>query len=122
VNEGKPANLAPRPPTEGPEARLRIHRRLNFWRDRLVRYWIWIDSSKVGQIGWGETRDIAVTPGRHEVKVTIQRFWSSEVLPVVVEAGEVLALECGPGITTIVTLSVLRNRYLQVTLAPVASN
>ncbi len=61
-------------------------------------------------------------PGNHQIKVTLQKYWSSEDLPIMAKAGEMVALECGPGTATIVTTFFRRRRYLRITFDPSTSS
>lgn len=64
-------------------------------RDRLRKYRILIDGSRVGTIGPGEVVDFPLAPGPHRLKIRIDWCASPEVETELAD-GEVVDFECSP--------------------------
>jgi hypothetical protein len=76
---------------------LRLHSIENRWRDRLSRYWVYVDSVKRGWVRWGDVGEFRLEPGEHRVWLKYSGFLSSKEIVVASRLGEVVELRCGPG-------------------------
>jgi hypothetical protein len=74
-----------------------IRRLENPWRDRLSRYWVYIDSVKSGWLRRGDVSKFPLEPGEHRVQLRYSCFLSSKEIVVVAQPMEVVELSCGPG-------------------------
>lgn len=82
---------------------VRVTRKPAPWRDRLRPYKVVIDGTVKGMIRNGETKDFIVPSGHHEVRMKID-WTGSDPSAVDVEAGQVAALECEPGGSTMTSV------------------
>jgi hypothetical protein len=83
---------------------IRLHRQGGFFRDSLRGYRVRIDGSPVGRILSGETKDFFVPPGRHRVRLTLDRFWTSHEAVLEIHADEVAEFTCRPSTWTMPSL------------------
>lgn len=75
----------------------------------LRSYRVLIDGRKVDKLAAGETKRYAVAAGDHQVSITLD-LYKSKPLPIDVQAGETLMLECGDkGPTNIADAFSMRN-------------
>jgi len=99
------------------ESVIRVHRQQGFYRDSLRRYQARIDGSPVGTIGPGETEDFFVPPGRHGVRLTLDRIWTSREAVLEIHADEVAEFTCRPSASAIpsLVLGLVRpHRYIRL--------
>jgi hypothetical protein len=73
-----------------------MRRQDGYYRDRLRNYRVRIDGNPVGEIAQGETKDFFVPPGKHRVRLTIDRLWGSREVALQVGEGEVAEFTCSP--------------------------
>ena len=83
------------------EATLRLTRQLSKWRDRARDYTVVLDGSAIGGIANGTTRQFAISPGDHTLRMKID--WSgSREAQFHVEAGETIEFTCRAADTRLV--------------------
>jgi hypothetical protein len=75
---------------------IRMRRHDGYYRDRLRNYRVRIDGNPVGKIAQGETKDFLVPPGKHRVRLTIDRLWGSSEVSFQVGEGDVAEFTCSP--------------------------
>jgi hypothetical protein len=95
-------------------AEIVIRRLKALWQDRARAYQIIVDGMHAGTIGNDAEARIAVTPGRHTVRLEIDWCGSPEV-EVDVGAGTECRLECGPNANpfmAFVYITFRKDRYL----------
>ena len=83
---------------------IRLHRQRGHYRDSLRHYKVRIDGSPVGRIAPGETKDFSVPPGRHGVRLRLDRFWTSREAVLEIHADEVAEFTCRPSALPILGL------------------
>jgi hypothetical protein len=66
---------------------LRLRRIENPWRDRLSRYWVYIDSVKRGWVRRGDVGEFPLEPGEHRVRLKYSGFLSIKEIVVAALAG-----------------------------------
>jgi hypothetical protein len=96
---------------------IRLHRKQGFYRDSLRSYQVRIDGSPVGRITPGETEDFSVPPGRHWVRLTLDRIWTSREAVLEIHADEVAEFTCRPSASAIpsLVLGLVRpHRYIRL--------
>jgi hypothetical protein len=96
---------------------IRVHRQQGFYRDSLRRYQARIDGSPAGTIAAGETEDFFVPPGRHGVRLRLDRFWTSREAVLEIHADEVAEFTCRPSASAIpsLVLGLVRpHRYIRL--------
>ena len=94
-----------------------MHRQQGFYRDSLRRYQARIDGSPVGTIAPGETEDLFAPPGRHGVRLTLDRIWTSREAVLEIHADEVAEFTCRPSASAIPSLVpglVRPHRYIRL--------
>jgi hypothetical protein len=97
------------------ESVIRLRRQRGFYRDSLRQYRVRIDGSPAGAIAPGGTMDFIVPPGRHGVRLTLDRFWTSREAVLEIHAGEVAEFTCRPSAPAIPWLGlVLPHRYIRL--------
>jgi len=99
------------------ESVIRVHRQQGFYRDSLRQYRVRIDGSPVGTMTPGETEDFVVPPGRHGVRLTLDRFWTSREAVLEIHADEVADFTCRPSASAIPSLVlglVCPRRYIRL--------
>ena len=96
---------------------IRVRRQRGFYRDRLAAYRVRIDGDRAGKLDEGEAEDFFVSPGEHRVRITIDRYWTSQEVTLEIRAGELAEFVCRPGWSTIASLVfawVRPHRYIRL--------
>jgi hypothetical protein len=94
---------------------IRVRRQRGFFLDSLRQYRVRIDGSPVGAIAPGETMDFIVPPGRHGVRLTLDRILTSRQAVLEIHAGEVAEFTCRPLAPVIPLVGlVLPHRYIRL--------
>ncbi|HET7017795.1 MAG TPA: hypothetical protein VFI65_27985 [Streptosporangiaceae bacterium] len=99
------------------ESVIRVRRQRGFYRDSVRQYQVRIDGSPAGTIAPGEAMDFIVPPGRHGVRLTLDRLWTSREAVLEIHAGEVAEFTCrplGPAILSLVVWLVLPHRSIRL--------
>lgn len=84
---------------EGAVGYVEIFREADHYVDGLRRYRLILDGSDVGSIRAGESKTLAVAPGQHILKLTIMRFWRSQINAFEIAADQRVAFRCWPRAT-----------------------
>jgi hypothetical protein len=103
--------------TQSPSSSIiRLHRLAGPWRDRLVRYRVFIDDIEVGRIAEGETCNFHVNPAQHGVRLTFSKIFMSRRCTVTLGQGDVARFTCGPGGPAVESIfTILRpHRYISL--------
>lgn len=66
------------------------------WRDGLRGYAVMIDGKQVAKVRRGQTVDVRIAPGRHEIFLQIS-WCRSPSIQVDAHSGEVIKMYCQPG-------------------------
>ena len=74
---------------------IRINRISAPWRDRVRAYQALLDDTVVGKARDGESIDLAVSVGQHDVKLKVDWRYNN-ALVVAVDSNQVTRLECAP--------------------------
>jgi hypothetical protein len=77
-------------------ATIAVTRARGGWRDLLRKYLIMIDGAVAGKIRRGQTLELPVTPGRHEIFLKVD-WCRSPSVELDASPGEVIDLRCAPG-------------------------
>ena len=77
------------------EAYVEIERDANLWRDRVRAYRVYIDGTETGRIRRGSTWKLAIPPGPHHVRLSID-WGRSRQVDFDVQPGETARFRCGP--------------------------
>lgn len=94
-------------------------KRVKEFRDRIRKYKVMVDEKEVGQLGVGESIDVDITPGSHEVYVEID-WCRSKKLTIDYTEGETVILECGNSmggfkiLFSLVYVTALKDKYLWI--------
>jgi hypothetical protein len=87
----------------GDGAVIRIEREPGHYADRARAYHVFLDGRDVGQLRHGQSLELDVAPGRHEVHLKID--WGSSPIRVVeLAAGERASLVCKPNANPLTVL------------------
>ena len=90
--------------TDGTSAFLRIHRRANPWRDKLIDYAVEADGQFVGTVAHGKSEEFSLPAGEHSLRLRTlgalwdkpSRLYTSAVRTIAAADGEVIDVVCGP--------------------------
>lgn len=85
-----------------------LSRKQAIWTNRLAKYWVLIDGNRVGGIANGATREFAVSPGEHRIRLVISKVYTSPERVIVLRDGQNAYFSCHPAfpaISGIVSLS-----------------
>jgi hypothetical protein len=80
----------------GSDALIIISRSRGAWRDIARSYRVMLDGDQVAKVRRGQTVELPVTPGRHEVFLQID-WCSSPVVEVDAHPREIIKMICEPG-------------------------
>lgn len=100
-------------------ATIHVERRAGGYTDRARAYTVLVDGAESGKIKHGESVDVPVSPGTHEVQMKID--WArSPALQVEVADGEQVRLSCAPNANPLTILwytTIGRDRYIDLSRA-----
>ena len=91
--------------------------RVSAYADKIRAYHLILDGKKIKKIGNGETVDLVVQPGNHELFLKIDWCRSNKIAFSISE-GQTKTFNCGPSLTGInllfgfVYITFLKNNYL----------
>jgi len=81
--------------TPTPSGTIRINRLRASWRDTGRAYQALVDETPAGKVGDGQSIDLAISLGQHEVKMKVDWRYSNRVV-VWVDSSRVTLMECAP--------------------------
>jgi len=103
---------------------LRVHRRQNPWRDRLVDYVVQVDGATVGEVPMGESRDFGLSSGEHDIRLRMagavfdrpSKLFGSRTQRLLFEDGDLVDIICGPNGPSILAflLFLIPHRYIKM--------
>jgi hypothetical protein len=91
-----------------------VVRRVPSAKDREYPYRVLVDGRQRAEVGDDSTVQIGLTPGEHRVSLRV-KWCGSRELPVTIQAGEIVRVECRPNAKPLLALlyiTLWRNDYI----------